>query len=374
MRILAKLLTSFVFASLASNALANVVKVKDFDANTEAGRGLLAAATRDTEGDSNSDARWLEDMSRDTSFLGSYSIKFQDCHGVSQWNENYDASDGSDSRVSSRRLVRFRLCPGNSCVNNKKGGCSSQFGDYIVDINTFMYYYLSAQAEFNDEITSYCATECAADSSADQYCESECFYNKGGFKYYDGYSAMNPSDYAQCSQFKNYLYVGPYCSDDGASIHLGLFSDDTCSTFASCDSSCFYSTYGFDLPYATDSLVSKNCMSCAEDGLSSNYNNYGQEARSECGMIYGAAGKCETKMYIDYPNESACTYIQGIKYLKQDGVISGGVKRNKTAAMAIGLLSFSTLVIGIYVHYLATKFQRAKFHLESGTSYRREKK
>ena len=65
-------------------------------------------------------------------------------------------------------------------------------------------------------------------------------------------------------------------------------------------------------------------------------------------MIYGAAGKCETKMYIDYPNESACTYIQGIKYLKKDGVISGGVKRNKTAGMVIGLLSFSTVVIGIY--------------------------
>lgn len=324
-----------------AHSSAEVVTVKDFSANTDAGRGLLAAATRTNDEESNS--RSLEDV--DTYFLGSYSIKFQDCHSVTQWNGDYDESDESDSRVISRRLVRFRLCPSGSCANNKEGGCSSKFGDYIVDINTFLYYYLAAQTEFNGEIEEYCADMCAEEGGGDN-CESNCFKEKGGFEFYDGYSAINPVDYAQCSQFKNYLYLGPYCSQDGASIHIGIFSDDSCSTFASCGSDCFYSTYGFELPFSSDSLVSQGCMNCAYNSFYQG--NYNKEPRDECGMIYTESGKCETKMYIDYPNESACTYIEGIKYLGADGVISGGVKRNKVAGMIIGLLSFSVVLFSIY--------------------------
>jgi hypothetical protein len=60
----------------------------------------------------------------------------------------------------------------------------------------------------------------------------------------------------------------------------------------------------------------------------------GQADVSEsCQAIYGASGKCETKMNVDYPNESACTYIEGIKVIREDGVIRTSATRKSTAAV-----------------------------------------
>ena len=100
------------------------IEFKEFQVDSEAGRGLLAAAV----------PRDLQDYS--SKFLGNYAIKFQDCHSVTQWNgDNYN--DEND-RILHKRLVRFRLCPVSSCSSSTSTGCSSKYGDYVVDINTFL--------------------------------------------------------------------------------------------------------------------------------------------------------------------------------------------------------------------------------------------
>ena len=68
-------------------------------------------------------------MGADYRYLGDYSIKFQDCHSVTEWNgdDNTDGvGDGDDdtgNRVLSRRLLWFRSCPTSACAHNVATGC-----------------------------------------------------------------------------------------------------------------------------------------------------------------------------------------------------------------------------------------------------------
>lgn len=160
----------------------------EFHAHSKAGRDLIASS-RLVNNPSHSlsssertlDGEYYED---EDDYLGIYSIKLLDCHTINQWNEDGEGGDGdetSDSIVASN-LVRFRLCPSSSCQDKTSTGCSSKYGDYLVDVNSFVYSYLSAQ-----------------DSSDD-----------------DSFNAIN---YAQCAAYNDY-YLGPSCSSDGKSILL----------------------------------------------------------------------------------------------------------------------------------------------------------
>ena len=111
---------------------------------------------------------------------------------------------------------------------------------------------------------------------------------------------------------------------------------------------------GYSLPYSDESLVSSRCFACGE-----NNNGNGNELKDFCGNIYSYSGKCETRMNIGYPNESSCSYIEGIKIIREDGVIrTSSVKKSKAAAVFIGLfLTLAVLLMG-YVYYLRT----SKYH------------
>mmetsp|Transcript_13165 Transcript_13165/g.16033 ORF Transcript_13165/g.16033 Transcript_13165/m.16033 type:complete len:365 (-) Transcript_13165:275-1369(-) len=360
MKLLLCCLSLMLLIDIASAFKSSTLRLdQDFSANSKAGRDLIASST------SVNGSRNLEDGDF-SDFIGQYSIKFLDCHSVTEWNAEREQDDGSQ-HIQTNRLVRFRLCPTSSCQGSSTNGCTSRYGDYLIDIDTFVYNYLSAQMNLNYEISNYCDTECEDDDNGN--CAYSCFANNGGSDrqtFDDDGVEFDPYDYSTCSAYNDY-YVGPYCSSDGASINLGVFTDDECTSFSSCDTSCFYSTFGFYLPYASSSLVPQDCISCAYNSFSqygNNDNNY--EASGTCKNLYENSGKCESKMYITYPNESACHYIEGIKYITQDGVIThNAVKRSKHASIGIGMLSFSSILLVLYVQYLTTKLNRARFNLKA---------
>lgn len=356
-----------LFAALAATCHANTLlsntQSDGIPANSVLGRSLLEHA------------RAL-DQEVDYSFIGEYSIKFQGCHHVSQWNADVDDED--DVRIKTKRLVRFRLCLAENCNSQKSAGCTSKYGDYVVDMNTFVAYYLQAIEEDKESFCEETAYECNENCSGgeDGDCVQAC-YEDFGMTYClqdddqaqdDG--AFDPANYAACAQYdfggngrgrrqldQVEYYVGPYCADQGGEIHLGLFTDDTCTTYAQNGESTFYSYAGFELPYSDDSLVSTRCMSCSR----ADQDGDGQAEVSEvCQAIYGASGKCETKMSVDYPNESACTYIEGIKIIREDGVIrTSATRKSKAAAVCIGLFLTAAVLLAGYVYYLRT----SKFHM-----------
>ena len=283
--------------------------------------------------------RFLEEGDYD--FVTDYQMKFQGCHHVQQWNDQVD--DENDVRIATKRLARFRLCPSDSTCS-KSRGCDSKYGDYIVDLGTFLEAYMEG-------LNQQCEANCNCNND-DADCLDACYQDMPQC------ATRDYQNYVQCAQAEftdengNPYYIGAYCADQGGAVKLGVFSDDTCTTFDSYGLTAFYNTNGFSLP--SSSLVGSDCMDCADSDV--------------CANVYPMTGKCETRMKIDYPNESSCGYIEGIKIIKADGVIrTSTTRKSKSAAVTIGLfLTLSVLLAG-YVYYLRTKLSRAQINLAAAS-------
>ena len=375
----AVLASSSVGSAAAASAKKNqhtVIKSGSITSNSLTGQRILAAATR--EDAPLNGGRALDEQNANAAYVANYSLKFQGCHEITQWNGDADGED--DVRVSTKRLVRFRLCPSASCQDESAAGCSSGYGDYVMDMNTFLEAYLQGvedEKEYQCQVyMEKCDNQCG--NQDDDACDQACLTGYGMSECYEGEDgAFDLQEYVQCAEWAgndggrrrlddngNAYFVGPYCSDQGGSIHLGLFTDDTCTTFSS---SSFYAMAGYELPYSDQNLVNTACMSCKENADDNNDND-ADDVAEMCETMYQMSGKCETNMNNGYSsNEAACTYIEGIKIIREGGVIrTSTTKKSKAAAIVIGLFTTVAVLLGAYVYYLRTKLGRAKINLSSG--------
>lgn len=391
------------------------------DANSPLGRKLISAA-RQVEGNSNWDMSWVS----------GYSIKFEGCHHVTQWasaeqieendanaeQNNANADDevtlnASNGRIVSKGIVRFRLCPTDSCTNNFSVGCASNYGEYVVDMLQFLKYYVAWQIE---ETASKCTAnrntcykQCYQSSSAS--CYTTCYKNHGveaslcaqidsdgntQFDQIDGDgNVISLEDYLECAEYEIAdgngeslsHYLGPYCSNQGGDIRLGFFQDQYCSIPSANQASYFQKITGVVVPFTDKSIVTTNCMSCENKAEETgeevnNYYNYdangntnyyvASEVNEMCGTMYMSSGKCESqfsKEDFPYPETGACTYIESVKRLKTDGIIRADQKiSSKPAAVSIGVFTSLAVLLGGYVYYLKSKIARSRVNLAGATT------
>jgi len=391
MKFAAALLTLLSGASASSTVMH---EMKDIKADSPFGMKLL------------SQARKLdENAAFDYTWVTGYSLKFEGCHHISQWNDEADGEE--DVRIATKRLVRFRLCPSDFCDSNK--GCSSGYGDYIIDMNTYLAAWFEAKqayqefkCEYLEQNVCYCDNDNQNDNYSEEMCLWDCYaghnmegicmdenpYNNNNNNNGNAQQEFNLEDYMECAQANinngnlqlannNYewdgnYYVGPYCASQGGVIYLGMFTDDTCTTFA--DSAggreLYYSLTGTNLPYGQTNIIDMDCMSCKEPQEN---NNDGNDAEDEdevaevCEQIYVMAGKCEANLpygTVYQPNNNACNYMEGIKIVRKDGtVVTAEAKANKTASVFIGIFVVSFVLLSAYVYYLKTKLDRASINL-----------
>eukprot|EP00559_Dactyliosolen_fragilissimus_P006312 CAMPEP_0184854704 /NCGR_PEP_ID=MMETSP0580-20130426/78_1 /TAXON_ID=1118495 /ORGANISM="Dactyliosolen fragilissimus" /LENGTH=371 /DNA_ID=CAMNT_0027349007 /DNA_START=78 /DNA_END=1193 /DNA_ORIENTATION=- len=344
-----------------------------------------------------SEARRVEEAEEDFTWVSGFSIKFQGCHHVSQWNDEADGEE--DVKVQTKRLVRFRLCPVGTCSDESAGGCSSGYGDYIIDMNVFIEAYMENKREVEEYTCEYYRENmCDCEDGDDKddgfdpdVCESAC-YESYGLDYCieeepaddDGAIEMiEAEEYMECANIdfpderrrraeeaeEVEYFLGPYCASSGGKIYLGLFTDDTCTTFADeyGGKNLFASMAGYSLPYSAESLIGPECASCMEpkDVDEQNQNDVADEdeVKEYCLEIYKAAGKCEKDLYYS-SNQNACVYMKGIKITRSNGVIiAGASNKNKVASAFTGIFAVSFVLLGAYVYYLKTKLDRAKINL-----------
>jgi len=118
-------------------------------------------------------ARRLDQNNVDYSFVGDFKLKFQGCHHVHQWNDNVD--EENDVKIRTKRLVRFRLCPADQCSDEKTAGCTSRYGDYVVDMNTFVANYFEALQNQKESDCEYGKEVCEDRCDNDEDCMEECY-------------------------------------------------------------------------------------------------------------------------------------------------------------------------------------------------------
>jgi len=399
-------LAAALVASFFTGALSREISISEVKADSKFGMDLLSKARRVEDADE-ADATWI----------AGFALKFQGCHHITQWNAEADGDE--DVRIETRRLARFRLCPVSSCKDTSGFGCKSGYGDYIVDMDDFLYsFYENKVEEEQAACEKYMEYNCNCDDNGqygDYYTEEDCLakcYKNAGMSecieeeaeevYYNGevVPQVDVADYLACSQYGGRrrkledagddaadgdLFIGPYCSDQGGKIVLGMFTDDACTEFA--DDYGGRQTYrsltgGQDLPYSSDSIVDTKCYSCEDtDDEAANYysknngkyydadgNEIEAEVKETCTELYEASGKCEEKLswYGFSGNSNACTYIEGIKITRSDGlIIRGRANSNKVASAFISLFGLCFVGLGSYVYYLKTKLDRGTLNLNN---------
>jgi hypothetical protein len=393
---------AYVLAAVAT-ALPLAASSSSVAAGSALGRALL------------SQSRNLEqeyDWETAMAWLSGYSVKFQGCHQIKQWNDQAD--EQNDVRIQTKRLVRFRLCPSDQCSASKAAGCTSGYGDYVVDMDSFVQSYVGGrlqQQQYDCQYHLLKNCDCDKDAQHDddnfneEYCQYDCYSDAGLYECiernpYEGgeneaqKQDFNLENYLQCSQLKvqnndnngrklndnqqAQYFVGPYCSAQGGSIKLGLFSDDTCTEEVSGVN--FKDLAGFELPYSTDdaSLIDAACLGCLEkDDAEGDYQNEvaddqanannangdaedADQINEMCENLYTMSGKCEA----NYPsgmlaygaNNNACTYMEGIRIVRQDGIIDTGSTRPSAVATAfIVIFAMAFAAMAFYVWYLRTR-------------------
>ena len=335
----------------------------------------------------------------DYTWVANMSLKFQGCYHTQQWNE--EANDEEDVRISTQRLVRFRLCPSDSCSMENAAGCKEGYGDYIIGMDEYLEAYFEAvqqDQEYNCEYEQEYG-DCAncQNSDDEEICEYDCYMAKG-MEYcvdnnpYEEDGAeeeeeMELQEMAECQEynFENnnnnrrkleeeaQYYVGAYCSENGGNIYLGLFTEETCSQFADeygGRETFAAMSYGKSLPYSDSTMIGSECMSCKEpadvDQNNENDQQDADEVKESCEQLYESAGKCEAGLSgtVQYPNNYACSFMEGIKIVRKNGsIVRGSMGQNTTASIFIGLFAVSFVLLGGYVYYIKTKLDRAKINL-----------
>jgi len=362
----------FVIAlSLFAGAFATTINPgSGIPADSKSGLNLLSKARR-------------IDEEADYTFIANYDIKFQGCHHVSQWNAEVD--DDNDVRIETKRLARFRLCPTGYCSDESGAGCKEGYGDYIVDMNDYVNAFMQMKEEYEEQkCENYMENNCNCDDADDEDgCMNDCYYAANMSYCIRDENDLDVNEYLACAQYEPpeayygnrklaeeeaQYFLGPYCADQGGQIHMGLFADDTCTNFADelgYGGASTFSTIsnGASLPYSSQSksLVDSSCWSCKQVDEDAYYNAYAEvEVTEFCETAYMAAGRCETYLAYGY-NEAACTYLEGIKMTRRNGIIiSGTGSKNKVAAAFIGIFAVSFVLLGSYVYYLKSKLDRGR--------------
>jgi len=306
--------------------------------------------------------------------LTGYSIKFEKCQFVKQYDAEEGGGEENDTILTTKRFVIFRLCPDTSC-----GSCNYNYGEYIVDMET----YLESTLEYKQEVQEqYCETcnqcvEKAAEQAENEAngeeaeeddeawkCQnvdtSSCYAECQNIENMEENGYMDASEFIGCEKldyednYGNEYYAGAMCASSGSRIKIGIFTDEECSNYDdSKDVESYMKNgdgYSMKLSYhlLKQTFAEGECVaSCLreDEEAQNNQNEDGEEREAEvnevCENLYEAAGKCESSHgfesgIVDYENydnqvrneELVCDFISSLKagHYDQTGeiVVSGG--------------------------------------------------
>lgn len=295
--------------------------------------------------------------------ISGYSVKFEKCQFVKAYDDELAEDQDSETVLATKRFVIFRLCPDGSCSS-----CNYNFGEYLIDLETYLESTVQYQQEIQEEMCQACQ-ECGnwddqqqADENNNNQdggrrlqnnnvyvdCDS-CYDECMKIENMEDNGYIDATDFLDCQMIydpeddgKDALYAGPMCAGKGSKIKIGVFTDEECNLLDSSKDVDDYlmdnDGYQMKLSHALLKTVyaEDSCVSCLvpqeEDENQDNNNNNGDGEEQEpevlemCENLYQAAAKCEKVYGFDdgyanydgYENQLAqeevvCDFIDSIK-------------------------------------------------------------
>jgi hypothetical protein len=287
-----------------------------------------------------------ENAEQDMTWMIDYSLRFESCHTVEQYNFGENGEDSGQTN-----LVKFKLCPSNKCGSGCKGA------EYVATMEEFVDSYTEWQ--MNDQeykcemIRENC--DCTDYNGDDDACEANCYSAEGMYstcvdqEKEDGEFEFDLQEYLECKEIETgdeytKYYVGPKCSSNHQKINLGVFTDEYCTQ--EYDDGIFATTYGITLPYSSENIVSEYCISCSSQNANNDGSYEDAELTEICDEQYQNAAKCETRLSgtVAYPDTDACEYINKIKLYEV-----GYKPTSKTTAVVFAtILGLGTVGLAAY--------------------------
>lgn len=297
--------------------------------------------------------------------LTQYSLKYDKCASISTYSDDLAQDEDAMTVFQLQKFVFFRLYPTNRCYDNYKWGAGREFGEYIIDLPT----YLEIRQDFEDEtIESYCDyclncmmgrrldeanDDAAAGDDAEAGDDAVAGDDNAAAANDDAAAAagddavvaeddnVNNDDVSddiletQCATCKNYQdkcakaddnlaweydyffgceafegsdgtqkYLGPRCSSNG-SIQIGVFNDDTCSQLASGINVGSFTGMTFS-KNGLSSLTTSECISCKKSDAtyidSDDANDNG--ILDLCENLYYESAKCNKRIGSIYGDDN----------------------------------------------------------------------
>jgi hypothetical protein len=258
-------------------------------------------------------------LEEETIDLSSYSIKFEKCLYIKQYDEDHN----DETVLATQKLVVFRLCydSGGMCSSS---GCKTNYGEYVIDMDTYLEATLQHKKNEQDdycEACQSCATDAAADGGGRDRRRSRrrratttvdcdtCYSQCQNIDSMEEYGYVDAAEYYKCEKvYKNdntgvVYYAGAMCDKSGTRIKVGLFTDEYCETYdadAAPDTYIKKNGYNVKLSYhlMKHTFTTEDCVaSCmgVDDDDDDGDGDYAEAVTADvCKTLYEAAGKCET--------------------------------------------------------------------------------
>ena len=369
--------------------------------------GSLLATASPT---SDSQLRRLEEEKID---LSSYSIKFEKCLNIKQYDEDHN----DETVLATQKLVIFRICPsnGSACSGN---GCKTNYGEYVIDMDTYLEATLQHKKNEQDAYCEACQLCAAAVEDPDEgerrrrrrratsvHCDT-CHLQCRNINNMEENGYVDAAEYYRCKKvYKNHntgvvYYAGAMCAKSGTRIKVGLFTDKSCEKIFDAVPDTYIKKKGqpVNLSYhlmkqtfATNDCVA-SCAGVDEDDEDGDGNFVELVTAKVCETLYEAAGKCETPhefasgigsnsgYYAQVANEdTVCKYIASINSGAYDETgnlvaktktitIVGGTRYDTVQITGRQKFSLTFLVIGFVgiVGYTAFLRRKVKWYIRKG--------
>jgi len=289
--------------------------------------------------------------------ISGYSIKFQKCQFVKQYDDELAEAEDSETVLGVKRFVTFRLCPSGTCGSS----CQYGYGEYVIDMEQYLEATIGYAQEKQEEMCQLCEETCgeyypanngnngnqerrlnfnnirelASDCST---CGSTCYKIEQMEE--NGY--IDATNLVNCFQIKDEgddgvaLFAGAMCAGDGEKIKIGVFSDEECMFLEEdLDAENYLVDDEGNQSQISHALLktiyqSDSCISClVEEEQDENGNNEEDkepEVTEVCQQLYEESAKCEKKYgfdngysnYAAYANQLAneevvCDYLEAIE-------------------------------------------------------------
>eukprot|EP00980_Cylindrotheca_fusiformis_P004050 scaffold880_cov132-Cylindrotheca_fusiformis.AAC.46 len=272
--------------------------------------------------------------------ISSYSIKFQRCQFVKSYDDELAADEETPTVLATKRFIVFRLCPNNNCQS-----CNYNYGEYLVDLETYLGATIDYQKESQQEKCYACQNYCGDDDDAnnaqrglenyqnDIDCDA-CYEECVKIENMEEMGFIDATTFIECQVLydpdddgKTTYYAGPMCSGSGYKIKIGVFTDQYCSVL---DSTKDVDDYLMNedgtqskLSHALLKTVYSDgsCVACTGGNDDDDGGAY-----EMCGALYQESAKCETTHgfengYANYngydtqlqQEEIVCDFIDSIK-------------------------------------------------------------